>query len=681
MPEIQKDYDSSDESLEEISDDISDYESDACLTPIKSNKSNSKQQSNSLRKYNLRKSTLNNLRVPPIKLTLNKDFSRKNSPHKKLLCKKSPSKKSLNKKQVARSSKKQNKNDSDSSDIDLDDCTSADDDTYYDYVDDEDYDPEECEEAPTLKRSRSHRLNGGNYNNLVTGVVDFMLGDVNDSAQEKKKRQRRESWQKDMSIRDVKKYEKEYDAICETISILPTIQELLQINIPFKTKCDLMEKIIILENIENDTFEHLSLKKTILGELDKYKRYNLMNTIYSKYSELEKKLESSNSLELPVKYRILSSDMEFKNKIVVYQKYKYLNSINEQSSDHPKLMNWINTALKLPTKIDKIPVSIKDSKSKISKFLSDVRYTLDKEIYGMRKAKEQILCILNNKITNPKLIGSAMALHGVQGIGKTKLIQSLAKAIKLPFTSISMGGASDGSFLNGHNYTYEGSRPGCIVDSLTIMGSLGGILFFDEVDKISKTRSGDEISKSLLHVTDFTQNHKFTDKYLGNSFEINLSRMWFFYSLNYVELIDKTLADRIPIINMEGYDNKQKKDMAFKYLIPDALKNINISSKDIIFSPEAIEYMIQQTNKMYTRETQDKKGNSGVRKLKEAINAIIMKVNLLRNTIKKNGEYNIETSFNIDNFKIPFTVGKDHVDKLDVLNKEDNSCPIPGMYI
>lgn len=694
MSKIQKDCDSSNDSLEDISDDLSNYESEMsnCESDdgLNSNKNNKqknkgkqeiknqgKKKINTKRKYNLRKSTLNNIRVHPIKLTLNKDFSNKKPHHKKPL-----SKKSLNKKRVTRNSKKQKKNDSDASDINLESCTSADDE-YDDEYDDDEYDPNDKsrDELPTLKRSRPYKIREDNYDNLVNGVVDFMLGDVHDSAQERKKKQRREKWKKSLSVRDVKKYEKEYDAICDNISIIPTSQELLQTNMPFKSKCDLMEKIIILENIELDTFEHLELKKSILNEIDKYKRYNLMNSIYSKYSDLEKKLENHSSTDLPIKYRILSSDMEFKNKVVVYQKFKYLNSIHEHSSDHPKLMNWINSALKLPTKVDKIPVSIKDSKSKISKFLSDVRYTLDKDIYGMEKAKEQILCILNNKITNPKIIGSAIALQGVQGIGKTKLIQSIAKAIKMPFSSISMGGASDGSFLNGHNYTYEGSRPGCIVDSLISMGSLGGILFFDEVDKISKTRSGEEISKTLLHITDFTQNHNFTDKYLGNSFKINLSHMWFFYSLNYVGLIDKTLADRIPIINMEGYDNKQKKEMAFKYLIPDALKNINISDKDIMFSPESIDYIIQQTNKMYTRETQDKNGNSGVRKLKEAIHSIIMKVNLLRNTIEKNGTYNIKTSFNIDKFKIPFTVGKDHVDKLDVLNKEEDSCSIPGMYL
>jgi ATP-dependent Lon protease len=550
--------------------------------------------------------------------------------------------------------KRKYKDDSDVSDIDLDMCSPPDD--------------------SSPKKSDKHKK-------LVDEIVETMVNDTHDYMRQKKVQLRDKKWKKDLSSREIKKYEKEYVAMRETIAIMPNVQEILKINMPFKAKCDIMEKISILDNMELDTFAHFQLKKTITGEIERYRRYKLVNSMYSKYSYLEKKIDDIDSSDLPLKYKILSSDTSFLNKALIYKKYKHYTDLGEHSSEQPKLLNWINFALGLPTNIKKLQISITDNNAKISKYLYDVLYRLNRDIYGMDKAKEQILCILNNKITNPSNIGSSMALYGPQGVGKTKIIQVLSEAVDIPFDSIALGGASDGSFLKGHDFTYEGSGPGCIVDSITKMKSLSGIIFFDEIDKISKTQRGDEISKTLLEITDFTQNYKFTDKYLGNDIKINLSNMWFIYSLNYMDNIDKTLVDRIPVITVEGYNSKQKKEMAFKHLIPEALKNINIGKNDIVFSDESIEYIIQETNKLYSIETQDKKGNSGVRKLKDIIATVIMKINLLKNTLLKDGSYGIKLSFSVKDFKLPFTVLREHVDVLNVLNKTTSTKPPSGMYV
>jgi ATP-dependent Lon protease len=624
--EVSSDSDySTENSLSDISDDISDYSSDS------DDNSNKKSIRRSLRNT-----------VNKNKITKKKVIKKKNNI--KQSASKLPPKKTLSK-------KRKYKDDSDASDIDLEDCTSN----------------EEDEEDI--------------YKNFIDEVVENMVDDTCNNIQNRKKTLRNKKWRKGLNNRDISKYEKEYNSICDVITVLPEIQEVLKINMPFKSKCDLAEKIIILDNVAPDTFDHLNLKKSIRCEIDKYKNSQLVKSIYSKYADIEKKLESTNNTDLPLKYKILGSEMSFENKVCVYKKYKYYVNLCENSSEQPKLLNWINAAIGLPTKINKLQISISDNNAKISKYLYDVRYKLNRDIYGMDKAKEQILCLLNNKITNPNVIGSAMALQGPQGVGKTKIIQVLSDAIDIPFDGIALGGAADGSFLKGHGFTYEGSRPGCIVDSITKMKSLSGIIFFDEIDKISKTKNGEEISKTLLEITDFTQNHKFTDKYLGNDIKINLSNMWFIYSLNYASLIDKTLIDRIPIINIGGYDNKQKKEMALKYLIPEALNNINLKPDDIIFSNGSMDYIIQETNKMYSKATQDKNGNSGVRKLKDAIASIIMKLNLLRNTVLDDGSYGeLNLSFSIKDFKLPFTVLKEHVDTLNVLNKSTRNDPPPGMY-
>ena len=616
---------SSEDSLSDISDDISKYSSES--EDNSNRKSIKKSLRSTVKKNNIKSKKKNNIKQPS-KLPLKKNLSKK----------------------------RKYKDDSDASDIDLDNCSSAD--------EDEDEDKKDI------------------YKSFIDEVVENMVDDASDIIQKKKNQLRNKKWRKGLNKREISKYEKEYNSICEVITVLPKIQDILAINMPFKSKCDIMEKLIILDNVAPDTFDHLNLKKSIHAEIDKYKNSQLVKSIYSKYADIEKKLESTNNTDLPLKYKILGSEMSFENKVYVYKKYKYYVNLCEHSSEQPKLLNWINTALGLPTSINKLQINITDNNAKISKYLYDVRYKLNRDIYGMDKAKEQILCLLNNKITNPNVIGSAMALQGPQGVGKTKIIQVLSNIIDMPFNSIALGGAADGSFLKGHGFTYEGSRPGCIVDTITKMKSLSGIIFFDEIDKISKTKNGEEISKTLLEITDFTQNHKFTDKYLGNDIKINLSNMWFIYSLNYANLIDKTLIDRIPIITIDGYDNKQKKEMALKYLIPDELKNINLKNDDIIFSNESMDYIIQETNKMYSLSTQDKNGNSGVRKLKDVIASIIMKLNLLKNTILKDGSYgDLKLSFNIPNFKLPFTLLREHIDTLNVLNKSTRNDPPPGMYI
>ena len=578
------------------------------------------------------------------KRKLNKASSKKPKKNSRSVKKSKKSKKVKKVKKVNKS--KKSKDDSENSDINLDECSSADDTDYTD--------------APA-------------YQHFVNEVVETMVEDAHNSIQKKKAEIRDKQWKTNLTKRDIKKYEPEYKNICDVISVMPTIESLLKTEMPFKSKCDLMEKLIILDNTQPETLDHLNLKISLNEEINKFQKAKLDKSFYEKYNDIEKELESVNYDELPLKYKILGSEMSFTNKVAVYSKYKYWNTLNDSAGENAKILNWINTALNLPTKTMQLTVSIKDGNVAINKFLYDVRYILNEEIYGMENIKEHILCILNNKITNPNLIGSSLGLVGSQGVGKTNIIKVLAKAISLSFTSISLGGMSDSDHFVGHSFTYEGSRPGIIVDSLIQMKSLNGIIFFDELDKISKTNHGDEISKMLLHLCDFTQNHDFCDKYLGNDIKINLSQMWFIYSLNYKHLIDKTLLDRLTIIEVAGYSDNQKKEMAIQYLLPASLKNINLTKGDITFSDESLNYIIAETNKMYDDETKDKNNMSGVRKLKDAIGNLVMKINYLKNIILENGTYGeLNPSFGIPNFKLPFIIQKQHIDKLAILTKGEN---------
>jgi ATP-dependent Lon protease len=163
---------------------------------------------------------------------------------------------------------------------------------------------------------------------------------------------------------------------------------------------------------------------------------------------------------------------------------------------------------------------------------------------------------------------------------------------------------------------------------------------------------------------------------------MNLSNMWFIYSLNYTELIDKTLADRIPIIHIDGYNTNQKLEMSKRHLIPTAIKNVHLDKKDISFSDDALTYIITETNKMYSETTKDKNGNSGVRKLKDAISNVITKINFLKNIILEDGTYgDLNISFAIKDFKLPFVVERKHIDTLKVLSKKESIDPPMNMYM
>jgi ATP-dependent Lon protease len=523
------------------------------------------------------------------------------------------------------------------------------------------------------------------YTQVISGIVDKICGITTENGKNTKINIS-EKWKKNFTKSQVKKYDGEYKLISEKISVEPTINDILQFNMPFDVKCDLMEKLIILNNTQVETFDHLNISKSILQVIDKYKKFNLIDVDYKKFDKIENKLKSDNTNDIPLNFKILNSNMNYKNKLVVYSTYSYYKTLIDNSNESSKLLNWIESVLKLPTELLPLNVSVENKlnykTNTISKFLSDVNYKLNAEIYGMDNVKEQILCVLNNKITNPKMIGSSIGLVGPQGVGKTQIIKILSNAIKLPFESISLGGMSDSDHLLGHGYTYEGSRCGAIAESLMNMKYLNGILFFDEIDKISTTKAGTEITKSLIHITDFTQNNEFCDKYLGNSIKIDLSNLWFIYSLNYKELIDRTLLDRLTLIDVSGYTINEKKEMSIKYLIPSVLKNIGLKKKNCIsFSDDALLLIIKNTNEMYDESTRDKSGNSGVRKLKECIISIITKINYINNIIKKDGTYgDLKPSFALKNFKLPYVIKVNDIEVLKIFTKKTSDVNY-DMYI
>ena len=267
--------------------------------------------------------------------------------------------------------------------------------------------------------------------------------------------------------------------------------------------------------------------------------------------------------------------------------------------------------------------------------MSNCKNTLNDVVYGMNDAKIQIMQMIGQWIANPNAIGTAIAIKGPMGTGKTTLIKDgISKILNRPFNLLALGGATDSSYLEGHSYTYEGSTWGKIVDILLQSKTSNPIIFFDELDKVSDTPKGEEITGILTHLTDTTQNTNFHDKYFSE-IDFDLSKSLFIFSYNDESKINPILLDRMYKISVKGYDVKEKIVIAKKYLLPKIYEQINFNKEDIIIDDDMIKYIVDN----YT-ETED-----GVRNLKRCLEIIFTKLNLFR--LMKPGENLFEEDLSI----------------------------------
>jgi ATP-dependent Lon protease len=236
-------------------------------------------------------------------------------------------------------------------------------------------------------------------------------------------------------------------------------------------------------------------------------------------------------------------------------------------------------------------------------------------VYGMEEVKGQIMQLIGKWITNPKSIGTSIGLKGPMGTGKTTLVKNgISKILNREFAFITLGGSVDGSTLKGHSYTYEGSTYGKIADILIQTKSSNPIIFFDELDKVSK----EEIYSVLTHLTDTTQNNEFHDNYFSE-ISLDLSECLFVFSYNDESLINPILRDRMYTIEVPGYNVKDKIIISQKHLIPTIIKDIGLLPTDIVLTNENIKHIIEIT-----------KPEDGVRNLKRNLEIIYSKLNLFR---------------------------------------------------
>lgn len=242
---------------------------------------------------------------------------------------------------------------------------------------------------------------------------------------------------------------------------------------------------------------------------------------------------------------------------------------------------------------------------------SKVKEVLNNDHYGLDKPKERILEFLAVQKRRKGQHGSIICFVGPPGVGKTSLAISIAKAMNKKFVKASLGGVSDESEIRGHRKTYLGSMPGRIIRGLKNAKVKNPVFLLDEIDKLRSDWRGDPAS-ALLEVLDPNQNQHFSDNYVEEEFD--LSQVMFIATANYEDNIPHALHDRLEIIHLSSYTEYEKLQIAKSHLIKEVLEEHAIDKKDLIFSDEAIKYIIAR----YTRE-------AGVRNLKRFLSQVARK--------------------------------------------------------
>jgi len=414
---------------------------------------------------------------------------------------------------------------------------------------------------------------------------------------------------------------------------------------------------MVNEDIEQNTSE-IDYFKTKLSNKEQMRAMKELKTINDHIS-----------IKKPYRLTLLDSNIPPKYKATVMQKLNMLRSMEPGDPEYYKLKTWVDTFMRIPFCVNKsLSVNIKDGIDVCSAFMENAKQILDECVYGLNDAKMQIMQMVGQWITNPLAMGSAIAIKGPMGTGKTTLVkEGISRILGREFAFIALGGTGDASFLEGHSYTYEGSLWGKIVQILIDSKCMNPVIYFDELDKVSDTPRGEEIIGVLTHLTDTTQNNQFHDKYFSE-IDFDLSKCLFIFSYNDESKVNPILRDRMYRIQTKGYDAKEKMIIARNYLLPKIREQVSFTSEDIDIPDETLQAII--ANKSITRE------EDGVRNLKRCLEIIHTKLNLFRLMKPENNLFAKDMDMTVS---FPYSVNKKAVDKL-IKNEENQNQSLLAMY-
>jgi ATP-dependent Lon protease len=412
---------------------------------------------------------------------------------------------------------------------------------------------------------------------------------------------------------------------------------------------------------------HDDKKRT--NEIDYFKK-KLSNKEQLRVMKDLKEINKHVNIEKPYRLTLLDSKMPAKFKAIALQKLNVLRTMEPGDNEYYKIKNWIDTFMRVPFGVYKsLSVKMDDGLDKCNAFMENAKQTLDVCTHGLNDAKMQIMQFMGQWIANPGAMGSAIAIHGPMGTGKTSLVkEGISKILGREFTFIALGGAGDSSFLEGHSYTYEGSSWGRIVQILIDSKCMNPVIYFDELDKVSDTPRGEEIIGILTHLTDTSQNSQFHDKYFSE-IDFDLSKCLFIFSYNDESKVSSILRDRMYRIQTKGYESKEKVVIARDYLLPKIREQVSFKEGEVIIPDDTIQYIVG--NSALTKE------ESGVRNLKRCLEIIHTKLNLFR-LVKPDSElFGKDMEMKVT---FPYTVTRKDVDAL-IKNEEKQNQSLLAMYI
>jgi len=366
------------------------------------------------------------------------------------------------------------------------------------------------------------------------------------------------------------------------------------------------ERLEKLCDILGREMEILELEKKISGRVRKQmektqKEYYLREQLKAIQKELGEKDDRAAEVE---EYRTRLKEQEFPKEVTekITKEIERLEKMPSMVAESAVIRTYLDCLLALPWTKETVDMLDINGAEKI----------LNEDHYGLDKVKERILEYLSIRKLTETMKGPILCLVGPPGVGKTSLARSIAKAMDRKFVRVSLGGVRDEAEIRGHRRTYVGALPGRIIQGIRTAGSKNPVFLLDEIDKMSADFRGDP-SAALLEVLDPEQNNTFSDHYVEVPYD--LSRVLWVVTANVMHTIPRPLLDRIEIINIPGYTEEEKVQIAKRYLVPKQVRDHGLTDKQIIFLESTLQKIIGE----YTRE-------SGVRGLERNIATLCRKV-------------------------------------------------------